>query len=132
MTAHSSLFEAQQDRPRRARLVRDPLPSTDLPSAEHFALQAGEMYRIAYAVGGTAQRRVTRSVVIYGGQSERRLWDGETVPCLDFTLPQGRSLSLLSNQLVDARPAAMNERGQWVLQQTEGRRRRAARRQSRY
>ena len=131
MTAQPSLIDAQ-DRPRRPRLVRDPSPTIDIPAAEQFALQPGEMYRIAYAIGGSQQRRVTRSVVVYGGRSERRLWDGETVPCLDFTLPQGRSLSLLSTQLVDARPAAMNERGQWVLQQPEGRRRRAARRQSRY
>lgn len=108
------------------------MPATELPAAEQFALRAGEMYRIAYAIGGTAQRRVTRSIVVYEGQSERRLWDGDTVPCLDFALPQGRMLSLLANQLVDARPAAMNERGQWVLQQPAGRRRRAPRRQVRY
>ena len=131
MTVHLSLTEAQEPL-RRPRLVRDPMPAVELPSAEQFSLQPGEMYRIAYAVGGTPQPRVTRSVVIYGGQSERRLWDGETVPCLDFTLPQGRNLSLLSGQLIDARPAALNERGQWVLQHPEGRRRRAARRQARY
>ena len=86
------------------------------------------MYRISYSVGGSNQRRVTRSVAIYGGQSERRVWSGEIMPCLDFALPQGRTLSLLTNQLVDARPAELNERGQWVLQQPEGHHRRAPRR----
>jgi hypothetical protein len=88
------------------------------------------MYRISYAVGGLNQRRVTRSVAVYGGQAERRVWGGALAPCLDFALPQGRTLSLLTSQLVDARPAEKNENGQWVLQQTHGRRRRAARRQS--
>jgi len=87
------------------------------------------MYRISYAVGGPNQRRVTRSVAVFGGHAERRVWGGTLAPCLDFALPQGRTLSLLVSQLVDARPAEMNEHGQWVLQQTQGRRRRAARRQ---
>jgi hypothetical protein len=86
------------------------------------------MYRISYSVGGPNQRRVTRSVAIYGGQSERRVWSGDLMACLDFVLPQGRTLSLLTNQLVDARPAELNDRGQWVLQQPEGHRRRAPRR----
>lgn len=128
MSTHPSLFR-DAEIPRRPRLVRDGHRELENNSADHFALQAGEMYRISYSIGGAQQRRVTRSVVIYGGQSERRLWGGETMACLDFALPHGRSVSLLSSQLVDARPAEMNERGQWVLQQPEGRRRRAARRQ---
>ena len=112
---------------RRTRLVRERSVS------ELFGLHPGEMYRIAYSVGGSQQRRVTRSIAVFTGQAERRRWGGEMATCLDFALPQGRVLSLLSSQLVDARPAAMNERGQWVLmdQQQGTRRRRAARRSSR-
>lgn len=75
----------------------------------------GEMYRISYAVGGPHQRRVTRSLVTFGGRSERRQWDGEMVMCLDFSRPQGRPLSLLTTQLVDARQASINEQGHLVL-----------------
>jgi hypothetical protein len=67
-------------------------------------------------------------VAIYGGQTERRVWSGDVMSCLDFALPQGRTLSLLTSQLVDARPAELNERGQWVLQQPDGHHRRAPRR----
>lgn len=115
--------------PRRQRLVRDSPPRESYANpVEHFALEPGAMYRISYSVGGPTQRRVTRSVAVYGGPTERRVWGGALVPCLDFALPQGRTLSLLASQLVDARPAEMNEHGQWVLQQAGGRRRRAARR----
>jgi hypothetical protein len=82
---------------------------------ERADLVSGELYRISYAVGSPSQRRVTRSIVIYEGASQRRLWNGERVPCLEFSRPQGRWLSLLVTQLVDARPASMNERGQLVL-----------------
>jgi hypothetical protein len=128
MTVQPSLFSSS-DTPHRRRLVRDGFRESEPDPVDHFGLQSGEMYRISYAVGGPNQRRVTRSVAIYGGQTERRVWSGDVMPCLDFALPQGRTLSLLTNQLVDARPAELNERGQWVLQQPEGRRRRAPRRQ---
>ena len=127
MTAQTSLFSSAET-PQRRRLIRDGLREGRPDPVNHFALQSGEMYRISYAVGGPHQRRVTRSVAIYGGQIERRVWSGELALCLDFALPQGRTLSLLADQLVDARPAELNDRGQWVLQQPEGRRRRAARR----
>jgi hypothetical protein len=84
----------------------------DLDGAD---LVPGELYRISYAVGSPSQRRVTRSIVIYEGASQRRLWNGEQVPCLEFSRPHGRRLSLLLSQLVDARPASVNERGQLVL-----------------
>ncbi len=80
-----------------------------------FELRPGGMYRISYAVGAPRQRRVTRSLVVFGGRSHRRQWDGELVYCLDFARPQGRPLSLLASQLVDARPASLNERGQLIL-----------------
>jgi hypothetical protein len=87
------------------------------------------MYRVSYAVGTSQQRRVTRSLAIFDGASERRLWNGEVVQCLDFTRPHGRSLSLLSTQLVEARPATLNERGQLILvDRTSTRRRRTSRR----
>jgi hypothetical protein len=70
-----------------------------------WRLTAGETYRIAYGVGGSADRRITRSVVVYSGEGERRRWDGRLVRCLEFALPRGRMLSLLEEQLVDARPA---------------------------
>jgi hypothetical protein len=127
MTAQPSLFSGSDTTPRR-RLVRDGFRENEANPVDHFALRSGEMYRISYSVGGSSQRRVTRSVAIYGGQTERRVWSGDVMPCLDFALPQGRTLSLLTDQLVDARPAELNERGQWVLQQPEGRRRRAPRR----
>ena len=89
-----------------------------------FGLRPGEMYRISYAVGSPHQRRVTRSLVVFGGQSHRRQWDGEVVICLDFSRPRGRPLSLLAAQLVDARPATLNERGQLILTDEPGQRRR--------
>lgn len=73
------------------------------------------MYRVAYVAGGGGSRRVSRSLAVFDGLCERRRWDGEVAPCLDFVLPQGRSLSLLAGQVVDVRPAGLNERGQWVL-----------------
>ena len=127
MTVHPSLFSSSDTTPRR-RLVRDGFRETGTNPADHFVLRSGEMYRISYSVGGSSQRRVTRSVAIYGGQTERRVWSGDVMSCLDFALPQGRTLSLLTSQLVDARPAELNERGQWVLQQPDGHHRRAPRR----
>lgn len=110
--------------PQRNRLVRDQGPR------ERFGLQEGEAYRIAYIAGGAQVRRVGRSVALYLGMTERRRWDGESAVCLDFVLPQGRPLSMLSSQIVDVRSAALNERGQWVLQAQDAlwRRRRAPRR----
>jgi hypothetical protein len=109
---------------RRARLVRD------RSLLDRFGLRTGEMYRVAYVAGGAEARRVSRSLVVFDGVSQRRRWDGEVATCLDFVLPQGRALSLLGNQLVDVRPAELNERGQWVLlaQAAGERRRRASRR----
>lgn len=95
--------------PLRGRLVRE------RSATERFNLRPGDAYRIAYTAGATSIRRVSRSVVTFDGISERRRWDGDSTPCLDFTLPHGRALSLLSTQLVDCRPATRNERGQWVL-----------------
>src|SRR5437870_6269386 len=103
------------------------LPEGD--AANSVDLMPGELYRISYAVGSPSQRRVTRSIVIYAGASQRRLWNGHLVPCLDFSRPQGRQLSLLLSQLVDARPASVNERGQLVLtDETAAKRRRVSRR----
>lgn|SRR5579864_1843112 len=96
-----------------------------------FGLRPGEMYRISYAVGNPHHRRVTRSLVVFGGRSQRRQWNGELVPCLDFARPQGRPLSLLATQLVDARPATLNERGQLVLTDEPGQRRRRVNRRRR-
>ena len=97
------------------------------------SLRAGEMYRVSYAVGGPLQRRVTRSLAVFAGASQHRTWNGEVVVCLDFTRPRGRALSLLSTQVVDARPASLNERGQLVLlERTAGRRRRRTRRRPLY
>ncbi|MEO8898662.1 MAG: hypothetical protein ABI352_00685 [Candidatus Dormibacter sp.] len=109
---------------RRARLVRD------RSLLDRFGLHPGEMYRVAYVAGGAEARRVSRSLVVFDGVSQRRRWDGEVATCLDFVLPQGRALSLLGNQLVDVRPAELNEHGQWVLlaQAAGERRRRASRR----
>lgn len=81
---------------------------------ERFDLRDGEMYRVAYVAGGAQSPRVSRSLVIFEGLHERRRWDGEPTACLDFALPQGRTLSLLSSQLVDVRAAEINQRGQWV------------------
>jgi hypothetical protein len=109
---------------KRPRLVRD------RSLLERFGLRPGEMYRVAYVAGGAEARRVSRSLVVFDGVCQRRRWDGEAASCLDFVLPQGRALSLLGSQLVDVRPAGLNERGQWVLlaQAAGGRRRRASRR----
>ncbi|MBJ7593482.1 MAG: hypothetical protein JF886_01255 [Candidatus Dormibacteraeota bacterium] len=109
---------------RRGRLVRE---RTVL---DRFGLKTGDMYRVAYVAGGVQSRRVSRSLVVFEGITERRRWDGGAASCLDFVLPQGRPLSLLASQIVDVRPAGLNERGQWVLL-AEGRlrrRRRSARR----
>jgi len=82
------------------------------------------MYRISYGVGASPERRVTRSVVVYTGSSERRRWDGRRIVCLEFALPRGRTLSLLDDQLVDARPALLNESGKLVLSNGDGPQRR--------
>jgi len=94
-----------------------------------FVLTPESMYRIAYSVGGADDRRITRSIVVFKGASERRRWDGAPTTCLDFELPHGRALSLLDSQLVDARPARYDERGHLVLA-TEGNRRLPRRRLS--
>jgi hypothetical protein len=110
---------------RRGRLVRD------RSVVERFGLRAGEMYRIAYVAGGAPSRRISRSLVVFNGVSQRRRWDGESASCLDFALPQGRVLSLLDSRLIDVRPAGLNERGRWVLlAEEQGHRRRRARRRT--
>ena len=117
----------------KRRLTRDGAgPSQPaLPAAvDRFQLHAGEAYRIAYSIGASAQRRVSRSIAVFTGESERRRWGGDSIACLDFALPQGRQLSLLSDQLVDVRAATRNEQGQWVLlaEERSHRRPRATRR----
>jgi hypothetical protein len=109
---------------RRGRLVRD------RSVLDRFGLKPAEMYRVAYVVGGADVRRVSRSLVLFEGVSERRRWDGEATSCLDFVLPHGRPLSLVASQIVDVRPAGLNERGQWVLltEDRPRRRRRSSRR----
>jgi hypothetical protein len=85
---------------------------------------------VAYVIGGVESRRVSRTLAVFEGISERRRWDGESALCLDFVLPHGRPLSLLPTQVVDVRPTSLNERGQWVLlaQDREPRARRPGRR----
>ena len=82
---------------------------------ERFQLRRGEMYRVSYTVRTPQQRRVTRSLAIYTGASQRRLWDGREAVCYEFQRPHGRGLSLLRDQIVEARPATLNDRGQLVL-----------------
>lgn len=90
---------------------------------ERFQLRRGEMYRISYTVRTPQQRRVTRSLAVYAGSSKRRLWDGREAVCYEFQRPHGRPLSLLRAQIVEARPATLNDRGQLVLVEEPGPRR---------
>src|SRR5579863_8722716 len=90
---------------------------------ERFQLRRGEMYRISYTVRTPQQRRVTRSLAVYAGSSKRRLWDGREAVCYEFQRPHGRPLSLLRDQIVEARPATLNDRGQLVLVEEAGPRR---------
>jgi hypothetical protein len=90
---------------------------------ERFQLRRGEMYRISYTVRTPHQRRVTRSLAVYAGSSKRRLWDGREAVCFEFQRPHGRPLSLLRGQIVEARPATLNDRGQLVLVEEAGQRR---------
>ena len=94
---------------------------------ERFQLRRGEMYRISYTVRTPQQRRVTRSLAVYAGASKRRLWDGREAVCFEFQRPHGRPLSLLRGQIVEARPATLNDRGQLVLVDDAGQRRPQAR-----
>ncbi len=82
---------------------------------EGVQLRRGEMYRISYSLRTPQQRRVTRSLAVFTGSSRRRLWDGHEAVCFEFQRPHGRPLSLLRGQIVEARPATLNERGQLVL-----------------
>ena len=82
---------------------------------EDVQLQRGEMYRISYSLRTPQQRRVTRSLVVFTGASRRRLWDGREAVCFEFERPHGRPLALLRAQIVEARLATLNERGQLVL-----------------
>src|SRR5487761_893111 len=79
---------------------------------ERFQLRRGGMYRVSYTVRPPQQRRVTRSLAVYAGSAKRRLWDGREAICYEFQRPHGRPLSLLRAQIVEARPATLNERGQ--------------------
>src|SRR4029077_10321394 len=88
---------------------------------ERFQLRRGGMYRISYTLRNPQQRRVTRSLAVYAGSSKRRLWDGREAVCYEFQRPHGRPLSLLRGQIVEARPAPLNDRGQPVPGQTPGR-----------
>lgn len=83
--------------------------------AIRLGLQPGQLYRLAHSQGTHAARRVIRSLVVFIGASVRRQWDGTTVTCLEFTRPQGRPLSLLIAQVVEARPAMRTEDGQVML-----------------
>lgn len=84
--------------------------------AESFALRVGSNYRIAYASGTWRNRRMSKSVARFAGWTLHPDWTGSHVDCLDFVLPQGRTVSLLPHQLVEARLLVQNERGQWVVQ----------------
>lgn len=86
---------------------------------ETLGLEPGQLYRLAHTQGIHQARRVIRSLVVFEGASTRRQWDGTLVTCLEFTRPQGRPLSLLAGQVVEARAAARNERGQVVLLATQ-------------
>jgi len=90
---------------------------------ERFQLRRGEMYRVSYTVRTPQQRRVTRSLAVYSGCAKRRLWDGREAVCYEFQRPHGRPLSLLRGQIVEARPATLNDRGQLVLVEESGPRR---------
>ena len=57
---------------------------------------------------------------MYAGSSKRRLWDGREAVCYEFQRPHGRPLSLLRGQIVEARPATLNDRGQLVLVEDAG------------
>ena len=80
-----------------------------------MGLEPGQLYRLAHTQGTQQARRVIRSLVVFVGASTRRQWDGTLVTCLEFTRPQGRPLSLLAQQVVEARAATRNESGQVVL-----------------
>lgn len=86
--------------------------------AQALGLRAGQLYRLAHTQGTHQARRVIRSLVVFAGASTRRQWDGTIVTCLEFTRPQGRPLALLAGQVVEARAATRNERGQVVLLST--------------
>src|ERR1017187_4707557 len=90
---------------------------------ERFQLRRGGMYRISYTVRTPLQQRVTRSLAVYAGSSRRRMWDGREAVCFEFQRPHGRPLSLLRGQIVEARPATLNDRGQLVLVEDDGPRR---------
>src|SRR5258708_40379022 len=103
-----------EGQPARGRLIRRSKVST--VAVDRFGLASGEMYRISYSIRGTGpESRVSRSVALFTGESERRSWSGEAIKCLDFVLPHGRKMSLLSEQLVDAKNAHVNDHGQYVL-----------------
>ena len=91
---------------------------------ESVQLRRGEMYRISYSLQTPQLRRVTRSLAVFTGASKRRLWDGHEAMCFEFERPHGRPLSLLRGQIVEARPATLNDRGQLVLVEEPGPRQR--------
>ena len=91
------------------------VPDTAQREAQRLGLEPGQLYRLAHTQGIHQARRVIRSLVVFVGASTRRQWDGTLVTCLEFTRPQGRPLSLLASQVVEARAATRNESGQVVL-----------------
>ena len=109
--ANTSDQEFHRQGATRVRLVRDQSAPATTP---RFSLQAGEMYRIAYSIHGS-EERVSRSVALFEGETERRSWKGDVITCLDFMLPQGRKMSLIADQVIDARAAQLGEHGKWVL-----------------
>ncbi len=86
-------------------------------------LEEGRAYRIAYRVGDSIRSHVIRSVAIFDGIHEERLWDGSQAACMFFRLPQGRALTLLSDQIIEVRLIEQNAQGQWILHDTRRRRR---------
>ncbi len=91
--------------------------------AVHSDLEEGMSYRIAYRVGDSIRSHVIRSVAIFDGIREERLWDGSRASCFLFRLPQGRGLALLEDQIIEVRLIEQNEQGQWILHDTRRRRR---------
>jgi hypothetical protein len=90
---------------------------------DRFQLRRGEMYRISYTVRTPQHQRITRSLAVFSGSSKRRMWDGSETVCFEFQRPHGRPLSLLRGQIVEARPATLNDRGQLVLVEDPAQRR---------
>ncbi|MGC8460496.1 MAG: hypothetical protein ACP5OR_01440 [Candidatus Dormibacteria bacterium] len=85
-------------------------------------LAEGRAYRIAYRVGDSIRSHVIRSVAIFDGIHDERLWDGTQAACFFFRLPQGRALTLVEEQIIEVRLIEQNAQGQWILHDTRRRR----------